>query len=214
MFVKILFCFICSKTVWERISATVDLGLQYLSDNNISKRFVAQQFTAKISKKDLQLVYMFLKDIRGLSQELKHGWDRLRQVYRHIWTHMLNERDTKRFYQQVREDWLYIHNANATNANKIYEVWADNRLHDLSLSKLKAFSLEELDVMMNADFANTIIEEKLAKIDVMFNKNDSTDNVLDILGNAADMFQEAMDQCQESLYAYLLETTIDSKFVM
>ena len=81
--------------------------------------------------------------------------------------------------------FVSVHNTSTPDYNKIFKVWAEAKMTKISEGDLKAKDMEELILILNADFANTTVAGKMDGIAQLFAEEGSNYSNLEYISKVS-----------------------------
>ena len=193
-------------THWATIRGALNDSLTYLNDTATNKTHLAATFTSKNMLQTIKDLELFFSSLRSGGQVIQEKIQALHYSVENMWTNMLTEYSTAKFYAKVYEDFVAFHN----NSEFYLPYFAE--LLGVDSSDLQNVSNAVLEYRLNADFAVTDVEDKSKSIQETFTNLDYRMNIARMLSINDENFAVSIDTYKNSLEDFLDQTEIDVEF--
>ena len=194
------------NTSWASVNKSIGFAHQYLDDQGTNKTVLAEQFTSNGMMQTLKDMELFFSGLRSGGRSVEEKVQTLEIAIEHIWTNMLNEYTTAKFYAMVYDDFT-----NSATDPDFYLPYLANLLGE-NTRKLARNTREEMEYRLNADFHTMNLTGKLDEVSTGFDHLQNSTNIARLIGIRDESFISNVHILVKSLAAFTRETQIDESF--
>ena len=221
-------------TNWERLVATledsadqlelislhhyphvVDLGQDGQLYVNNRDKILSDLVTAGLSNAVVDSIDLLIKRIGKLKAKqdvVSSLWQKFNDHYLNVWHSMLENESLKDFYTKLNTDVKNVVQ-NPTSTTNLKSVFVHNKMLGKSSTEISTLEVEELFVLLNADFPVTSKHSKDVETQETMGQFSRLTDVNLQLQDLDIALQQSYNNMQDMLLQFVDKTTLDDNFI-
>ena len=195
-----------AEEAWTHLTSLRELANDYAANPTLRKTLMAEAFTSEVTNRYSNELQTFFAELRARSRNIHTMLISLQIATEELWTNLLTDTSVDKFYEKLLEDIGKLRNG--TEYDTL--VYAFSYMLDTSKDHIKN-NTDNLEVMLNADFVTTTLDDKLVEIRNFFSELNSLNDVDNTITNEK-FFFDAFNEMERELAAFLDDSNINNEF--
>ena len=194
---------------WKSVHHLINKALNYEQVLTNNKTFLAQLATSVTMAEDIRQLKIQFTALRSRAQEVSDNWRQISAAYQQMWDTMVSETSTQQFYEMIHNDTVHFF-ANSSWSDFYYRIFAG--ILEKDQDYVRSRDPEDLWYLMNADFHNLNLSQKILQIRQDFLQIQSNCKIAAELKDKDEVFLQTFEALTESLEQFLSQNKMNQQF--